>query len=171
MDPAAQQARFDRWMADHIAILYRTVNGFASGEDRKDLMQELMLAIWKAIPSFREQAHSATFIYRVAHNSALTWKRTQHNYRRKLDLYESLAPPAPCLPARGDDPEQLAALYTAIRQLAPLDRSLALLFLDDVSYRDMAEIHGLTESNVGARLNRLKQKLAAILKDPAHEPR
>ena len=152
-------------MADHIAILHHTVNGFAEGEDRKDLMQDVMLAIWKAIPSFREQAKPSTFIYRVAHNAALTWKRARKNYDRKLDQYETLLPPALHLPPETTDQEILELLYAAIRKLAPLDRSLALLFLDDVSYCEMAEIHGLTESNVGVRLNRLKQKLALLMQE------
>jgi RNA polymerase sigma factor (sigma-70 family) len=168
MELETQHQRFDGWMADHIAILYRTVNGFAEGEDRKDLMQEVMLAVWKAIPAFREQAKASTFIYRVAHNAALTWKRTQKNYRRKLDQFEMLMPPVMHLPPQNVDHELLESLYAAIRQLAPLDRSLALLFLDDVSYREMAEIHGLTETNVGVRMNRLKQKLALLMKESSH---
>ncbi len=168
MDAKLQQDQFDKWMADHIAILYRTVNGFTDGDDRKDLLQEVMLAVWKAMPSFRQQSKPSTFIYRVAHNAALTWKRSRQNYSRKLEQYETQLPAVMHAPPQGSDSELLELLYAEIRKLAPADRSLALLFLDDVSYREMAEIHGLTESNVGVRLNRLKQKLSQSMKEATH---
>jgi len=65
----------------------------------------------------------------------------------------------------------LELVYAAIRQLPAVDRSLILLHLDGVSYAEMAQIHGLTESNVGARLTRLKQKLSDSMKEVAHELR
>lgn len=147
------------------------VNGFAEGDDRKDLMQELLLAVWKAIPAFRQDAQPSTFIYRVTHNAALTWRRAQQNYRRRVDRFESFAPADP-----GGNPEDHSAallekIYAEIRQLPPLDRSLMLLSLDGISYRDMAAIHGLSETNVGVRLNRARQKLTLALKETAHEVR
>src|SRR5688572_8957351 len=123
MDSKSQHERFDAWMADHIAILYRTVNGFAEGEDRKDLLQDVMLAVWKAIPSYREESKASTFIYTVAHNAALTWKRSRQNYHRKLERYETLLPPAMHLQQEETDRELLEMLYTQIRKLPPLDRS------------------------------------------------
>ena len=90
-------------------------------------MQELLLAVWKAIPSFRLEAQPSTFIYRVTHNAAMTWQRTRRNYRRKVEQFSA---PGPVAEAGGvaPDAERLAALYAAIRALPPLDRSLILLF-------------------------------------------
>jgi RNA polymerase sigma-70 factor (ECF subfamily) len=65
----------------------------------------------------------------------------------------------------------LELVYSAIRQLPPIDRSLILLHLDGVSYAEMAEIHGLSASNIGVRLTRLKQKLSDSIKEVAHELR
>ena len=76
-------------MQDHRAILHHVANGFAEGDDRNDLMQELLLAVWKAIPAFRDGAQPSTFVYRVSHNAALTWKRTQRNYRNRLERFQS----------------------------------------------------------------------------------
>jgi len=172
MQAAEQHLLFDRWLADHAAVLHHVANGFAEGADRHDLMQELLLAVWRAVPAYRGGAQSSTFIYRVAHNTALTWKRTQKNYRQRLDRFEALHVPATAAadPA-GRDGEALAHLYAAIRRLPPVDRSLILLHLDGVNYAGMAEIHGLTENNVGVRLNRLKQKLADALEEISHELR
>lgn len=168
-----QQIIFDRWLADHAAVLHHVANGFAAGADRHDLMQELLLALWRAAPAYRGGAQPSTFIYRVAHNTALTWKRTERNYRRQVDRFEAdvlratHAEPA----AAGREQETLERLYAQIRRLPPVDRSLILLHLDGVSYAGMAEIHGLTESNVGVRLNRLKQKLTDAMQEISHELR
>lgn len=156
-------------MKSHGAILHHVVNGFAAGDDRNDLMQELLLAVWKAIPAFRHGAQPSTFIYRVSHNAALTWKRTLRNYRNRLERYQAQPATDASVPVDARDPALLERLYVEIRKLPPLDRSLVLLSLDGVSYADMAQIHGLSESNVGVRLNRAKQQLAKAMKGAAHE--
>jgi RNA polymerase sigma factor (sigma-70 family) len=164
-----QQARFDDWVRTHGAILHHVANGFAEGDDRNDLMQELLLAVWKAIPAFRNGAQPSTFIYRVSHNAALTWKRTLRNYRNRLERFQA-QPATDASPAADSrEPALLERLYVEIRKLPPLDRSLVLLSLDGVSYADMALIHGLSESNVGVRLNRAKQQLAKAMKGAADE--
>jgi RNA polymerase sigma-70 factor (ECF subfamily) len=167
MDTRTQQATFDAWLHEHAAILHHVANGFASGADRHDLMQELMLALWRAIPSFRSASRPSTFIFRVTHNAALTWKRAERNYRRRVDSYQQqLVTPAPAAEIPGEAPDDILELiYATIRTLDPLDRSLVLLQLDGVSYAQIAEIHGLSESNVGVRLNRLKHKLTAKIQE------
>jgi RNA polymerase sigma factor (sigma-70 family) len=165
-----QHECFERWMADHIAILYRVVNGFAEGADRSDLMQEIMLAVWKAIPSFRGQSQATTFLYRVSHNAALTWHRKQRTYARRAEMAE--APSGTEESGARTNDERLEELYGAIRELAEVDRSLILLSLDGLSYQEMSNIHGLSESNVGVRLNRIKQRLAKTMNQKEiHEPR
>lgn len=170
-----QNACFQAWLGEHAAVLHHVANGFAEGADRHDLMQELLLAMWRAVPAFRGGAQASTFIYRVAHNMALTWKRTQKNYQRRVDAFEALAVSGvDGWAGAGGDPREREALehiYTAIRQLPPLDRSIILLHLDGLGYAQIAEIHGLTESNVGVRLNRLKQKLTTALEEISHELR
>ena len=136
-------------------------------------MQELLLAVWKAVPAFRAGSAPSTFIYRVAHNAALTWKRTQRNYQKRVDRFESLNLPeqTPVNSSSERERESLDLLYRHIRALPPVDRSLILLHLDAVSYAEMADLHGLTESNVGVRLTRLKQKLSDSMKEVSHELR
>ena len=163
-----QQAIFDVWLRDHAAILHHVANGFATGADRHDLMQELMLALWRAVPAFRDASLASTFIFRVTHNAALTWKRAERSYRRRLDTFEQQeAGLSTVVDETASQPahEALELLYNAIRRLDPLDRSLVLLQLDGASYAQIADIHGLSESNVGVRLNRLKHKLTAIVQE------
>jgi RNA polymerase sigma-70 factor (ECF subfamily) len=165
-----QNSLLAAWLEEHAAILHHVANGFAEGADRDDLFQELSLALWRAIPAFRGDARVSTFIYRVAHNCALTWRRTQKNYRSRLDRYEASGG-ATSDHAAHPEREKLEHVYAAIRRLPPLDRSLLLLHLDGVAYAEIAALHGLSESNVGARLTRLRQKLTTDLEGVTHELR
>jgi RNA polymerase sigma factor (sigma-70 family) len=127
---------------------------FAEPADQHDLTQELTLALWKARPAFRGESGDATFVHRVAHNAALTWRRGETRRRRRQDGV------AAELALRLDNPDApeaglLERLYAAIRTLPPLDRSLILLSLDGLAYEQIAGLHGLTQTNVGARLTRL----------------
>ena len=177
MDNSEQLRRFDAWTSEHAAILARTARGFARGADREDLLQELLLAVWKAIPAYRGGSSVATFLYRVAHNAALTWNRAR---KSRLDRDERVAvtlrplsevAPAgtdePDSPDREADPALLESLYTAIHGLHPVDRSLMLLSLDGMSYADMATIHGMSVANVGVRLTRARQSLVQQLRPQA----
>ncbi|HYG24232.1 MAG TPA: sigma-70 family RNA polymerase sigma factor [Verrucomicrobiae bacterium] len=171
MNTNDQQQRFAEWIHDYSGVLYRVVNGFADGDDRNDLLQEVLLAVWKSIPAFRGQAKASTYLYRVCHNTALLWTRSRKSYRLRLEQLTAFAPTAHSPEGGSLTQERLAALYAEIRRLKPADRSLILLALDGLSYRDMAEVLGLSESNVGVKLNRIKTQLGQTLKDKDYEPR
>ncbi len=171
MDIAEQQQRFADWIRDHSAILHHIVNGFAAGDDRDDLLQEVLLAVWKSVPAFRDHAKSTTYLYRVCHNAALLWIRREKNYRKRVESFVASAPPDFAPEADSQVEERLGHLYHAIHQLRPVDRSLILLSLDGLSYHEMAGVLGLSESNVGAKLNRIKTQLTQSLKGKEHELR
>lgn len=168
-----QREQFDQWLRDHAAILHHVANGFAEGEDRHDLMQELLLAVWKAIPAFREESRASTFLYRVTHNTAMTWRRKQRTYERKLGEFRLQRASAEAVEGSGGEispaAARLALLYAEIRRLPALDRSLILLSLDGISYGEIAAVHGLSESNVGVRLTRARQKLTQAVRQHHHE--
>ncbi len=173
MTTEQQNIIFDRWVSEHAGLLHHVANGFAEGADRHDLMQQVLLAVWRAVPAFREGAHPSTFIYRVAHNAALTWRRSETSYRRKLDRYaaEAMENHPPADDSGLDGREGLEHLYVAIRKLPVVERSILLLHLDGLAYGEIAEIHGLSVGAVGVRLTRLKQKLTALLASTAEELR
>lgn len=152
------EERFEAWMGEHLGVLHRIARAFAAGADRHDLLQELMLAVWRAAPAFRGESAPATFIFCVAHNCALTWRRGEAHRRRRQSEFERLH----VVEEAGEDP-LLARLYGAIRELKTLDRSLILLSLEGQSYAEIAAIHGLSEGNVGARLTRARKKLAQLM--------
>lgn len=170
MNVIDQQNQFNQWMTQHGPIIHHVVNGFATGGGRDDLRQEVMLAVWKSIPSFRGESKASTFIYRVSHNAALLWTRKEKNYRRRIEQFSELHPEESTADVDGRSDGRLACLYAAIHTLKPVDRSLTLMFLDGLTYREMAEVLGLSECNVGVKLNRIKTHLTQTLKGKDHEP-
>ena len=171
MDSRQREALFDSWTREHGAILERAARVFAGETDRDDLLQELLLAVWRAIPAFRHDSKVSTFLYRVAHNAALTWIRAR---RSRPDLESEPLPEIADARSAGqladgesDDAGRLVRLYAAIQTLPEVDRSLVLLSLDGVSYAEIAALHGLSESNVGARLTRARKTLARTLQPSA----
>lgn len=162
-----QDSIFAQWMAEHLGVLQRMARGFAPPADQHDLVQELMLAVWKAVPAFRGDSSPRTFIYRVAHNRALTWRRAESRLGRRhaaAAADPALADPEPA--SSEADAAALEALYAAIRDLPPLDRSLVLLSLEGAAYAEIGRLHGLSDTAVGARLTRARQRLAAMLETP-----
>src|SRR5688500_677095 len=119
MNSRQQKEIFDAWLRDYAGILHHVASGFATGADRHDLMQELMLALWRAVPAFRAASRASTFIFRVTHNAALTWKRAERSYRRRLDSFQEQhldAPVAMDIPGETST-DALELLYSAIRSL------------------------------------------------------
>lgn len=155
---AGGEDQFEAWMSAHVGVLHRIARAFAAGADQQDLLQELMLAVWRAAPAFRGESAPATFIFRVAHNRALTWRRGEARRIWRQREFERLDPGEPA----GEDP-LLSRLYAAIRQLPPVDRSLLLLSLEGQSYAEIGAVHGLSETNVGARLTRARKKLTDLM--------
>lgn len=159
--PAAQ---FSEIYTQHIAIVWKAVHAFAiTKEDQNDLFQEILIALWDALPEFEGRSKLSTYVYRVAHRRALNWKRSQRRYENRLTRYES---EWPAISSAQSDPmaqARLDWLYRSINTLKPVDRTLCLLYLDGLSHREMAEILGLSEDNVSIRVHRCKQQLTQIL--------
>ncbi len=131
-------------------------------DDRKDLSQEIVCQLWKSYPSFRSDSKFTTWMYRVALNTALLNIRRN---RRRIRT-ESLST------RHGDIPDgvgsreehgKIGRLYEAISRLHPFDRAIILLYLDQLSYKEISEVIGISESNVSVRLVRIKKKLKGLL--------
>jgi RNA polymerase sigma factor (sigma-70 family) len=156
--PDRSDELFQTVYRDHAGLLMRVAGGFtAPGADRDDLVQDMLVALWRALPHFQAQAKLSTYVYRVAHSTALNWKRSRQRYVRKVEGYA--AEPADAA-AASPERERLEWLYARIRELPPADRTLIMLYLDKIPYADIAEVTGLTESNIGVRLHRIKQHLS-----------
>jgi RNA polymerase sigma-70 factor (ECF subfamily) len=102
----------------------------------------------------------------VALNASLTWNRTEKNRRRRhrpLSEFTEIPDPGSDSYSIAQNNKMVERLYAEVRRLAPADRSLVLLYLDRLSYREMADILGISPDNVGVRLNRIKKRLCESL--------
>ncbi|MGB3180443.1 MAG: RNA polymerase sigma factor [Cyclobacteriaceae bacterium] len=155
---------FEEIISEHQAILYKIGRVYATAEDFDDLYQEMLIAIWKSLDSFKGQSKVSTWIYRVALNTALSYHKVNNRRQTAMDSFSQEQ--AHIYTDHAED-ERTEKLYRAIRQLAKDERSLILLYLDENSYEEIAQIIGISMSNVGVRINRIKKKLLRLLN---HQP-
>lgn len=132
-----------------------------TADDRRDLFQEVVLQLWRGYPSFKEQSKITTWMYRVALNTAITGLRKRKRRPNHLDLETAEYVPMP--QGNVDSPEEVLFLYKAITQLSEVERAITMLYLEEHSYDEIAEIIGITANNVGVKINRIKVKLRKLL--------
>jgi len=153
-----QKSVFDSWLNLHKGVLFKVVRAYAfTRQDQEDLFQELATQVWLSIPGFKGNSAPSTWIYRVALNTAISWSRKELRHRDKDNSFDG-AEAALEISSAGVDP-RLEWLYEQIAQLGEIDRSVALLLLDGFSYQEIADALGMTESNVGVRIHRIKTHL------------
>ena len=167
---ASREVLFKRWLEQHSGLVFKVAYAFAPNDaDRDDLVQEILLQLWRSLPRFEGKAKESTWIYRVALNTALAWRRGEHKRdAAQTPVFAIEELPEPDDLERREREELVARLYAAIRQLPKVDAALVLLYLDDLSYREMADVLGLSESNVGVKLNRARKELAELMKEVPH---
>ncbi|CAN5631612.1 RNA polymerase sigma factor [soil metagenome] len=164
MEVSDQSRILDEWLGLHKGLIFKVVHAYAfTSHDRDDLFQEIATQIWNSIPRFRGESVVATWLYRVALNSALNWSHRERKHRERTEPLEGHEP-ALKETSRAKD-ERLGWLYERISEFDHVDRSLTLLLLDGCSYRAMAETLGISESYVGVKINRIKARLRDLTKE------
>ena len=161
MQAAEQRQVFTEWLGQHQGLILKIVRAYAfTDADRDDLFQEVCTQLWISVAGFQGDSQVSTWIYRVALFTATAWTRKERKHRRTESKDEAperswafTVPPA--------DP-RLDWLYEQIAKFDPPDRSLFLLMLEGYSQQEIAETLGITKSNVGVRVHRIKKKLAAL---------
>jgi RNA polymerase sigma-70 factor (ECF subfamily) len=136
--------------------------------DQEDLYQEILFQIWRALPSLKAEHYANTWVYRVALNTALSFVRKDKSRRAHLAVGDGeQLQEVPENPASADREknEQLAQMFRAISRLDGLEKAVITLFLEDLSYQEIASVMGITESNVGVMLHRAKKKLSTFMKE------
>jgi RNA polymerase sigma-70 factor (ECF subfamily) len=148
---------FNTWLGGYRGLIFKVVHAFAfTAMDRDDLFQEVAVQLWRSVASFRQESSVTTWIYRIALNTAIKWQKKE---RRQIFSGEPTAEIETVLNEGEPVGEQLDWLYQEIYKLDEIDRSVTLLMLDGLSYREMASILGITESHVGVKINRIKKQL------------
>lgn len=157
MTPTQHQQTFQTWLDQHRALMFKVLRAYAfTAMDRDDLFQEIIIQVWRSVPAFRERSSVTTWIYRIALNTAIKWSRKErrHHNQEELDNARHIVSES-----NVQVDERLDWLYDEIHNLNEIDRSVALLMLDDFSYREIAAVLGITELNVGVKINRIKKRL------------
>ena len=134
-----------------------------SQEDFEDYYQEVCLQIWRSNNSFKEQCAWSTWLYKISLNVCLTLlKKKKKNANHQFFASDSL--PEVSIEQNSAFPdESLNQLYDGIRQLSEVDRAVILLYLEEKSYQEIAEIIGTNPNNIGVRIKRIKERLKKIL--------
>ena len=144
-------------MKTHRGLLFKIVRSYArEAMDYDDLFQEIAIQVWRSIPAFRNESAVTTWIYRIGINTAIKWSKRE---RKEQDMRSLNPVEAIIFEKSSESDDRLDWLYEQIKTLDEIDRSIALLMLDGLSYREMAAILGITESNVGVKINRIKKQL------------
>lgn len=160
---------FKEFLEAHVGIVTKVCRVYTdTEEDFEDFFQEVSLQLWRSWGSFRGEAKRSTWVYRVALNVCLLQLRGQ----KRRPAWQALDPERVHLADDGSGNEreyQIQRLYHAIRQLKESERALMLLYLEDKSYKEMAEILGITITHVGVKVNRAKGKLKELLGEEIEE--
>lgn len=130
---------------------------FRDADDREDAMQEMMYQLWRSYDKFDGRSKFSTWMYSVCLNTALT-------YKRKNKVNESLTDKHDLVDEVSTKEEETERLAQAISTLSPINKAIMLLYLEEMSYEEIAEITGLTKSNVSVRIMRAKQQLKDKIK-------
>lgn len=169
MTKPARQDRFLILLDEHKKILYKVASSYCRNTaDRQDLVQEMVVQLWRSFDRYDERQRFSTWMYRIALNVAISFYRSETRRSRFTvpaeDYILEIAAEAPGSAALDDD---LRLLQHFIEQLDELDRALVILYLDGNRYDTIAEILGISETNVGTKISRIKRKLRRDLTQTA----
>ncbi|WP_197086216.1 RNA polymerase sigma factor [Sphingobacterium sp. IITKGP-BTPF85] len=159
MNKQEQKEFFQQIIEQHKGILFKVARVYCHDEhDRDDLMQEMMIQIWQSVPRYKEQFKISTWLYRISLNVAISFYRKNTTRTNRFtvlneqtsDVYKE---------EKVETEQQLDLLEQFISELRELDKALILMYLEDKSHHEMAEILGLSVSNIGTKIGRIKDKL------------
>ena len=152
--------KFIAIVKDNQRLIYKVCCTYCkNSESRKDLEQEILIQLWKSLPRFDGRVKISTWIYRVALNTAFLFHRNESKHKdNKVDIDNSVFTIADTIDV-SELNEKIEMLYRFIYTLDDLDKALMLLYLEDRKHREIAEIIGITETNVGTKISRIKRKL------------
>lgn len=168
-----QEELFMTWLKGHGASVVKVARAYTlTHEECQDLAQEILLEAWRSLPHFEHRASPATWFYRVALHTTMNWHRKDKPRRSRqqplLDVHV-VATEVSNGAGQAQQRELVERLYAAIHRLPKADAALVLLYLDELSYREMADVLGISESNIGVKLNRAKKALGELMKGASNE--
>lgn len=158
-----KKEEFIKTIDEHKKIIYKIVNSYCSNrEDRKDLEQDIIIQLWNSFDNYNSDYKYSTWMYRIALNVAISFYRKEKKHLVKSDFYNEES----IFTIEEDRAEEqtelnyhLKLLQEFIHNLNELNKALMLLYLEEKSYQEIAEILGITKTNVATKISRIKLKL------------
>ncbi|TCD04561.1 RNA polymerase sigma factor [Pedobacter frigidisoli] len=146
---------------EHKRLLYKVTYSYCRNlDDRKDLEQEIIIQLWKSFKNYKQEFKLSTWIYKIALNVAISHYRRDVKRKETNEPYDDavfqISEEENCTE---EDIYKTQLLYKFINKLDELNKAIIILYLEDKSYKEISEIIGLTETNVGTKINRIKRKL------------
>jgi RNA polymerase sigma factor (sigma-70 family) len=159
--PSKQKEEFIEMISDHKRILYKIMYSYCKNpEDRKDLEQEIIIQLWGSIDRYDDKYQLSTWIYKVALNVAVSHYRKDIVFTEKnVSLDEVIFKVAEDDFSKELMDSRMVQLHQFIDKLDPFKKAIIILYLEDKSYKQIGEILGLTETNVGSKISRIKHQL------------
>ena len=158
MSETKQKEIFYDWLKKYKGLLFKIIRAYAFNlHDREDLFQEITIQVWNSIPNFRGDSAASTWVYRVSLYSAISWSKKEKKHTAGKQSLDGISHMLTEISSFKDS--RVEWLYNKISKLNEIDRSLTLLLLDGFSYKEMSNMLGISESNVGVKINRIKKDL------------
>jgi RNA polymerase sigma-70 factor (ECF subfamily) len=159
MNEKQQRQDFQNIIEQHKGIFYKIARAYCPNEDdRQDLIQEMMIQVWQSNHRYNGQFKISTWLYRISLNVAITFYRKNTTRANKYTLLDEQTEQIPTDDKTADE-RQLVLLEKFISELKEIDKALMVLYLEDKNHAEIAEILGMSNSNVGTKIARIKEKL------------
>jgi len=165
MNHSEREGIFEELFQRHRAPLLRLCFAYLNSPNEvEDLFQEIMSNVWHALPGFRGESQPGTWLYRIAVNTALLYRRKRRHAEPLVEIVDPSAGAHQTL----EDRERLASLRRAIAVLPEQDRLVITLLLEGLAYRQIADVTGLTVNHVGVKISRIKQAIEQRMTEECH---
>lgn len=159
MNKQEQQQFFQEIIERHKGILFKVARVYCRNEnDRQDLIQEMMIQIWQSVHKYNDQFKISTWLYRISLNIAISFYRKSTTRANRFTVLSEQMTEIPT-EDKAETEQQLNLLEQFISELKEIDKALVILYLEDKSHAEIAEILGMSVSNVGTKIGRIKENL------------
>jgi RNA polymerase sigma-70 factor (ECF subfamily) len=168
MTEIEQRQIFQEWVDSYRALFFKVIRAYAfSLEDQNDLFQEISFQMYRSIPNFKGTAAVATWLYRISINTAIKWSTRE---KRHVEGHQDIGMLTNQLVIK-EEPmdDRLAWIYQELKGFDAIDRSIILMLLEGYSYKEISELVGVSESNIGVKIHRIKKMLITRANNYEHE--
>lgn len=155
-----EQETFISIIKEHRNLIYKICLTYCKDpENRKDLEQEVLIQLWNSFKKFDGRVKLTTWMYRIALNTAISYYRSDSRQRKRLVSLDTTIITLTQTEYDTQTEEHLSTVYSFFNRLNDMDKALIILYLDDNKYKDIADILGISETNVATKISRIKQTL------------